>query len=93
MLVASLLSAALVLDDVLEVVRTALSEIPAQSRLAELVRDVLAWYGQDSDDWERARDRLEQKYGQLDKVHTINNRRRLLALLREGRFRQDDLRR
>ena len=72
MLVAAMLSAALVVDDIVEVIKTGLREIPEESRLAEAVRDVLAWR-QEVDDWEEARDRLEEKYGCLDKVHTVNN--------------------
>ena len=72
MLVAAMLSAAFVCDDVVEVINVGLAEIPAESRLAEAVRDVLVWREEVSD-WEEARDRLEEKYGCLDKVHTVNN--------------------
>lgn len=72
MLVAAMLSAAFVLDDVVEVINVGLSEIPEQSRLAETVRDVLAWR-QEISDWEEARDRLEEKYGHYSRVHTLNN--------------------
>ena len=83
MLVAAMLSAAFLLDDVVEVIEVGLSEIPAQSRLAETVRDVLAW-SQEISGWEAARDRLEEKYGHYSRVHTLNNAGVVLQALLYG---------
>jgi ADP-ribosylglycohydrolase len=73
MFVAAMLSAAFVTDDAETVVRTGLSEIPANSRLAEAIRDLLDWWKKDSVDWEKAIDMIYEKYGHYHPVHTINN--------------------
>ncbi len=54
------------------VIETGLSEIPANCRLAEAVRDVIAWHEQIAD-WEAAWDVLYAKYGSYHRLHTINN--------------------
>lgn len=72
MFVAAMLAAAFVTDDVDEIVRVGLSEIPAECRLAEAVRDTLAWC-RDESDWEAVWDRVHAKYGHYHGVHTINN--------------------
>ena len=83
MLVAAMLSAAFVCDDVVEVIKVGLAEIPEGSRLAEAVRDVLAWREEVSD-WEEARDRLEEKYSCYSRVHTVNNAGVVLQALLYG---------
>ena len=72
MFVAAMLAAAFVTDDVDEIVRVGLSEIPAECRLAEAARDTLAWCREESD-WEAVWDRIHAKYGHYHGVHTINN--------------------
>jgi len=72
MFIAAALSAALVSDDIEDVIRVALSVVPSNSRLAEAVKDVLTWrtrYGGWEDVWEE----VMRKYGSYHPVHTINN--------------------
>jgi ADP-ribosylglycohydrolase len=69
---AAAMAAAMVVDDLDEVLRIALSEIPAECRLAEAVRDVTAWAAEDAD-WHDTMDRVFAKYGHYHGVHTINN--------------------
>jgi len=72
MLVAAMLSAALVTDDVEKVIRTGLSEIPQKCRLAEAANDVLAWRKLNAD-WLQTFEAAMGKYGHYHPVHTINN--------------------
>ncbi|MBO3802935.1 MAG: ADP-ribosylglycohydrolase family protein [Candidatus Brockarchaeota archaeon] len=72
MFVAAALSAALVSEDVESPIRAALSTLPSRSRLAECVRDVLAWKAKYSS-WEEAWEETARKYGSYHPVHTINN--------------------
>ena len=72
MLMAAMLAASFVTDDVEEIVRIGLSEIPARCRLAEAVHDTLGWCREMSD-WEGVWDRIHEKYGHYHGVHTINN--------------------
>jgi ADP-ribosylglycohydrolase len=72
MFVAAAIAAAFATRDLESVIRTALSEIPAQCRTAEMIRDVLAWREVEPS-WEGAWERLNGKWGALSRVHTINN--------------------
>jgi len=45
-----------------KVVQAALKAIPQESTFAEMVRDVLSWYKQEPDDWERAYHLIDKKY-------------------------------
>lgn len=72
MFVAAMLSAAFVTDDIDKIVEIGLSEIPANCRLAEAVRDTMEWCSEESD-WERVWNRINEKYGHYHGVHTINN--------------------
>ncbi len=77
MWVAAMLAAALVapghtMEDILHVIEVGLSEIPANSRVAEAIRDVMRWR-EETDDWEEAWERIHRKYGHYHGVHTINN--------------------
>lgn len=72
MLMAAMIAWAFVTDDVEEIVRVGLSEIPGDSRLAEAVRDVLAAY-QSSENWELAYEQLILNYGDYFPIHAINN--------------------
>ena len=72
MFVAAMLSAALVTNDMDRIIEIGLSEIPANCRLAEAVRDTVSWCKEQSD-WERVWDRINGKYGHYNGVHTINN--------------------
>jgi hypothetical protein len=49
-------------DDPVKLVEAGLKCIPEKSQYAEAVRDVLAWYRADPDDWEKTWDKLNRKY-------------------------------
>lgn len=81
MFMAAAISAAFVTENVQECLEIALSEIPRNSRYAEMVRDCLTWRGI-YQDWETARQEVEKKYGHYNWVHAINNTAlTILALL------------
>lgn len=46
------------------IIEQALLAIPAQSQYAEMVRDMLAWYRADPDQWEQTWQKLQAKYRQ-----------------------------
>ncbi len=72
MFVAAALSAAFTTDNLEEIIRVGLSEIPKDSRLAEAVRKTIEWAKQDSA-WEETWQRVMDDYGHYHGVHTINN--------------------
>ena len=72
MFMAAMLAASFATDDVEEIIRIGLSEIPARCRLAEAVQDTVGWCRELSD-WEAVWDRIHEKYGHYHGVHTINN--------------------
>lgn len=72
MFVAAMLAATFSTSDIAEIIDIGLSEIPANCRLAEAVRDTLAWCRTWSG-WEEVWDRINQRYGHYHGVHTINN--------------------
>ena len=79
MWVAAMVAAAFVLPDPEAIIHAGLAEIPPRSRLAEAVRDVMAWSKQ-SATWEAAFAKIDDKYGRfyqvnegLNWVHTIPN--------------------
>jgi len=84
MFVAAMLAAAFATDDVEELVRIGLSEIPKQCRLAEAVRDTVAW-SKELADWEKVWEKINQKYGHYHTVHTINNAALVVMALMTGK--------
>jgi ADP-ribosylglycohydrolase/transcriptional regulator with XRE-family HTH domain len=72
MAMAAMLAWAFVCDDPREIVETGISEIPANSRLAEALRLVLTLH-QEIDDWEIAYEQLLLKYGAYMPIHAIPN--------------------
>jgi len=72
MFIAAALSEALVVDDIEGMIRVALSVIPSNSRLAEVVRDILSWRAR-HEKWEDSWEEVMRKYGAYHPVHTINN--------------------
>jgi ADP-ribosylglycohydrolase len=72
MIVAAMISAAFVLDDIEEIIKVGLSEIPENSRLAKAVRDLVQW-SKEYPEWGACWDRAMEDYGHLSWVHTINN--------------------
>jgi len=49
-------------DDMEKIVRAGLKCIPKESQYAECIRDVLAWYKQNPDDWQKTWQLIEDKY-------------------------------
>lgn len=69
---AAVIAAAFATSDVREAIRLGLTEIPADCRLAECVRDMLAWRDTEPT-WRGCWERINLKYGHYHGVHTINN--------------------
>jgi ADP-ribosylglycohydrolase len=72
MWVAAMLAAAFVVHDIREVITIGLSEIPANSRLAEAVHQMMSWR-EECVTWEEAWERVTKAHGNYFWVHTINN--------------------
>lgn len=72
MLMAAMLSATFITNDIEEVLEIGLSEIPAKCRLAEAMKDTLAWC-KECEHWQDAWKKINKKYGHYHGVHTINN--------------------
>jgi len=87
MFVSAMISAAFTTSDVEEIINIGLSEIPARSRLSEAVKDVIEWKKRYSD-WRESWRRINEKYGNYHRVHTINNAALVLLglLYGEGDF-------
>jgi hypothetical protein len=49
-------------DDIVRIVRAGLKCIPRDSQYAECIRDLLKWYKQNPDDWQKTWDLVEEKY-------------------------------
>ncbi len=81
---AAMVAWAFVSQDLGEIIQVGLSEIPADCRLAEAVKDVLQVFGE-VDEWELAYDRLLLKYGSYHPAHTLNNTLWCLLALLYGR--------
>jgi ADP-ribosylglycohydrolase len=79
----AVLAAALVVDDIGEALRIGLSEIPRDCRMAQTVRQTLAWCRRLNYD-ETIR-RIEKTYAGMSNVHTLNNAALTLAGLTHGR--------
>ncbi|MDP6524320.1 MAG: ADP-ribosylglycohydrolase family protein [Kiritimatiellia bacterium] len=60
--VGAMYSAAFFETDIIKIIEDALKSIPAESQYAEMVRDMLKWYEEDSDDWQATWDKIEKKY-------------------------------
>lgn len=72
MFIAAALSQALVVDDIDGIIKMALSVVPSRSRIAEVVRDVVAWRTR-HEKWEDSWEEVMRKYGAYHPVHTLNN--------------------
>jgi ADP-ribosylglycohydrolase len=75
MWVAAMLAAATVTDDIKRIVEAGLAEVPAASRLADRISDVIAWK-RDGVGSERAIDRIHEQFDEYNEhhwCHTISN--------------------
>ena len=83
MMAAAMISAAFVTDDIDAIIQSGLAQIPAGSRLTELVHQVLAW-SKECPTWEECFARVEAACGHYFWVHTINNMAIVLISLLYG---------
>ena len=60
--IGALYAAAFFEDDPVKITETALQAIPAECQYAEMVRDLVAWYRADSQDWEKTWQLCQKKY-------------------------------
>jgi len=60
--VGGMYAAAFFESDPVKIVEVGLTCIPAQSQYAECIRDVLAWYRADPENWEKTWQKIEDKY-------------------------------
>ncbi|MGD9495916.1 MAG: ADP-ribosylglycohydrolase family protein [Armatimonadota bacterium] len=85
----ALIAAALGAEDLEACLFRALAEIPAESRLAEAVRNCIVWCAE-AQSWEQTWERIMADWGHYHPVHTINNALLCLMGLLHGK---GDLRR
>lgn len=70
MFFAAMRAGAFITNDVKELIDIGLSEIPAGSRLSEVINNTLAWSKSD-DSWSDVWTRIDALYGHYNDVHTI----------------------
>jgi ADP-ribosylglycohydrolase len=80
---AALIASAFVAQDARAALEASLAQVPARSRLAETLGDMLELHERGLD-WEKARDELERTCGHYGFVHTINNAAVVAAALLWG---------
>ncbi len=83
MFFSAMIAAAFATDDLDELVRIGLSEIPRQCRLARAVRLGVKWIKADGD-WRKTLARVDKHFAGMHRVHTINNAVLTLAGLYYG---------
>jgi len=83
MFFAAMIAAAFATDDLDELVRIGLSEIPKRCRLARAVRRGVKWIKADGD-WRKTLARVDKHFAGMHRVHTINNAVLTLAGLYYG---------
>jgi ADP-ribosylglycohydrolase len=83
MFFAAMISAAFATDDLDELVKIGLSEIPKECRLARAIRRGLRWIKSDGD-WRKTLARVGKHFAGMHRVHTINNAVLTLAGLYYG---------
>jgi ADP-ribosylglycohydrolase/DNA-binding transcriptional regulator YhcF (GntR family) len=72
MFIAAALSAALVSNDLGKVIDTGLSQVPRNSRLTEVVRNVIDW-SEKLSSWQKVWKKVDEQYGNYHFVHTLPN--------------------
>jgi ADP-ribosylglycohydrolase len=83
LMVAAMIAKAFLTQNVYTIIEAGLDEIPQKSRLAEAMRQVLAWK-QICPTWEEAMAKVTEAYKQYFWVHTINNAAVVLLALLYG---------
>jgi hypothetical protein len=71
--IGALYAAAFFESDRVRLIETALRAIPPQSQYAEMVRDVLAWYREDPDDWPKTWGKVQAKYRENPEYQKASN--------------------
>jgi ADP-ribosylglycohydrolase len=80
-----MIAAACCSDDLDEVIEIGLSQIPAQSRLAQAVRSTVQW-AQANQNWTDTLDAIMAHFGAYSPVHTINNAALVIMGLCHGKL-------
>ncbi len=83
MFVAGAISAALVSDDIQDVIAAGLSQVPQRSRLSKMVKEVMEW-SKKTKDWLEVWEKVEEHYGRYHGVHTLPNLAYVLIALLFG---------
>ena len=60
-------------DDILKVIDAGLACIPAESQYAEMVRDMVAWYKENPDDWVACWEKCQKKYRENPEYQQASN--------------------
>jgi ADP-ribosylglycohydrolase len=85
MLFAAMIAGAACSDDIEEVIEIGLSQIPAESRLAQAVRTTVGW-ARANRNWLDTLDAIHATFGHYHPVHTINNAALVIMGLCHGRL-------
>lgn len=72
MFIAAAISTALVSDNLGKVIDAGLSQVPQNSRLTEVVKNVIAW-SKEANSWQEVWQKANEKYGNYHFVHTLPN--------------------
>jgi len=72
MFIAAVISAALVSNDLEKVIKAGLSQVPENSRLTEVVKNVTSW-SKKANGWQEVWKRVMEQYGEYHVVHTLPN--------------------
>ena len=70
--ITAVLSAALVSDDLEKVIDAGLSQVPENSRLAEVTKSVINW-SKKANNWQEVWQKVMEQYGEYHRVHTLPN--------------------
>lgn len=60
-------------DDLFQIIDAGLACIPAESQYAEMVRDMVAWYKENPDDWESCWKKCQKKYRETPEYQKCSN--------------------
>lgn len=72
MFVAAAISAALASDNLEKIIDAGLSQVPENSRLTEVVKNVVSW-SEKLNSWQQVWKRVMEQYGDYHRVHTLPN--------------------